>query len=166
MIRSMLAAAFAIAAAVVLAVVMTPHAQADPADTIRLTQRPLTVYQLPAVGTAVSGLVVPGPVAMSVTARTADRPGDIIVAAPATPYTCSSSAAGMLVYIDYVNVTTGARGGTRVKPCPYFLTSVPREQTIRTGSGPVLLTIAIRPSHYSPSAGQPALPGAGAFIVP
>jgi hypothetical protein len=70
------------------------------------------------------------------------------------------------VRIDYVNVSTGARGSSTVKPCPYFLDPAPTHDTVNTGSGPVVFTVSIKGSYAYPNAGQPSLPGVGGFVAP
>ncbi|NDK90056.1 hypothetical protein GYA93_10750 [Gordonia desulfuricans] len=127
---------------------------------------PATVYQIPASALAVSGLVVPGPYFASVTAQTTGKAGELRVSAPASPSICSSSAAGALVRIGYVGLTTGRSGGVTVKPCPYFLDPAPTSAVIHPGGGQALLSIQVTGSAAYPNAGQPSLPGVATVGVP
>jgi hypothetical protein len=127
---------------------------------------PVPVYQIPATAIAVSGLVVPGPYSATVYAATTAARGQTAFSAPASPSICSSSAAGALVRINYLNVSTGQRGATTVKPCPYYLNPTPVVATVRTGSGPIVLTVQVTGSAAYPNAGQPSLPGVGTFTAP
>lgn len=127
---------------------------------------PIPVYQIPATAVAVSGLVVPGPYFAQVTAATTRVRGETAFAAPASPSICSSSAAGALVRINHLNVATGQRGTTTVKPCPYYLNPTPVVSTVRTGSGPIVVTVQVTGSAAYPNAGQPSLPGVGTYTAP
>ncbi|MFZ2510886.1 MAG: hypothetical protein WAW85_07330 [Gordonia sp. (in: high G+C Gram-positive bacteria)] len=127
---------------------------------------PLPVTQLPSSGLQVSGLVVPGPLFVGVTADSTATPGVTAFTAPATPPVCSSSAAGMLVTVDWMNLSTGQRGGFTVKPCPHFNNPTKVRTEATTGSGQIAFVSWIRGSSYSPNAGQPALPGVGTFAAP
>ncbi|MGW0036369.1 hypothetical protein [Gordonia sp. NPDC003376] len=127
---------------------------------------PVTVYQIPATALAVSGLVVPGPYFATVTAQTTGKAGELKVAAPASPSICSSSAAGALVRINYLGVTTGRAGGVTVKPCPYYLDPTPTSAVIHPGNGQALLSIQVTGSAAYPNAGQPSFPGVATVSVP
>jgi hypothetical protein len=158
------AAAGATLTAVALSVATAPAADAAPVGPT-LSAAPVSVYQIPALGVQVSGLAIPGPLLASVHAS-APAPGLTTFSAPASRETCSTTAAGALVQIDYVNVGTGARGSSTVKPCPYYLHPAPTHQTVNTGSGPVVFTVSIKGSYAYPNAGQPSLPGVGGFVAP
>jgi|GEM_PF-817840 len=151
-------------AAAALAVAGTPAASAAPIGPT-LTAAPVSVYQLPALGLQVSGLAVPGPLFVSVDASS-PAPGQTTFTAPGSPTTCSTSAAGSLIRINYLNLGTGAAGATTVKLCPFFLDPAPTASTVATGSGPVAITVSIDGSNAYPNAGQPSLPGVGGFVAP
>lgn len=161
--RLAIAAGSAFAAAG-LAIAAAPTASAVPGGPT-LTAAAVPVYQIPAIGLQVSGLVVPGPLLLSVNASS-QSPGNTTFSAPARPETCSSSAAGSLVRINFVNLSTGTAGSTTVKPCPYYLNPTPVQSTVHTGSGPVAITVSITGSWAYPNAGQPSLPGFGGFVAP
>ncbi|MFW0787703.1 hypothetical protein AAFP35_24670 [Gordonia sp. CPCC 206044] len=127
---------------------------------------PVPVYQIPASAVAVSGLVVPGPYFANVTAATTGIRGETAFSAPASPSICSSSAAGALVRIGYLNTATGRSGVTTVKPCPYYLNPTPVVSKVRTGSGQIIVTVQVTGSAAYPNAGQPSLPGIGTFTAP
>lgn len=127
---------------------------------------PLPVTQLPSTGMQVSGLVVPGPLFVGITADSTARRGWTAFTAPATPEVCSSSAAGMVVVVDWINTATGQRSNFTVKPCPNFNDPAPVRTEVFTGSGQIAFMSWIRGSHYNPSAGQPAIPGGGTFFAP
>jgi hypothetical protein len=126
---------------------------------------PIPVYQVPASGLAVSGLVVPGPWFVNIHAETTNVPGQVAFSAPTTPYYCSASSAGALVRIDYINLSRGNTGSVMVKPCYNFLEPTPFVANANTGSGQIAFTTNIVGSKYSPRAGQPALPGGGTLNV-
>lgn len=151
-------------AAAALTIAGAPAASAAPGGPT-LTSAPVSVYQIPAIGVQISGLVVPGPLLLSVNAWS-PSPGHTAFSAPASRETCSSSAAGSLVRINYVNVGTGISGTATVKPCPYFLDPAPTYKSVYTGSGPIVITVAIVGSWAYPNAGQPSLPGVGGFLAP
>lgn len=141
-----------------------PTASAAPVGPT-LTAAPVSVFGIPAIGIKVSGLVVPGPLFASVNASSA-APGKTTFSAPASPETCATTAGGSLVKIDFVNVRTGDRGTGLVKPCPNYIDRTPTHQTVTTGSGPVVFTVAITGSWAYPNAGQPSIPGGGGFVAP
>lgn len=146
------------------AVAAAPEASADPVGPTLTAGSPVTVYQWPAVGVKVSGLVVPGPFIAGVTARSVG-PGKVEFSAPQSPETCATTIRGANIQVGYVNLATGHRGGTAFAACGY-LDSLPTEATAHTGSGPVAITIGITGSGYMPNAGQPSLPGVGGFMAP
>ncbi|MCW4354045.1 hypothetical protein ONR57_12115 [Hoyosella sp. YIM 151337] len=125
----------------------------------------VTTLQIPAHGFVVSGLVVPGVSAVRVTA-TSNEPGVVTFAAPTRPEVCATTMAGSLVRIDYLNLATGGAGSVMVKPCENFLEATPVEATANIGTGPVVFAVSITGSAYSPTAGQPSIPGIGAFAAP
>lgn len=127
---------------------------------------PIPVYQVPAGGIAVSGLVVPGPWFVNVAADTTNVPGQAAFSAPTARYYCSASSAGALIRIDYINLSRGNTGSVTVKPCYNFLERTPTVANAMTGSGQIAFTTSIVGSYYSPRAGQPALPGGGTLNVP
>lgn len=151
-------------AAGALAVAGAPAASAAPIGPT-LTASPVSVYQIPAIGLQVSGLAVPGPLFVSVDASS-PKPGQTTFTAPGSDSTCSTNAAGSLIRVTYRNLGTGAAGSTTVKLCPYFLDPTPVESTVNTGSGAVVISVAITGSWAYPNAGQPSLPGVGGFIAP
>lgn len=163
-IRQFSAVAASLLAACAFTVAGAPAASGAPVGPT-LTAAPVSVFQIPAIGVKVSGLVIPGPHLASVNASSA-APGRTTFSAPARPETCATTAGGSLVRINYVNVRTGDRGVSVVKPCPFFLDSAPTHQTVRTGSGPVVFTVSITGSWAYPNAGQPSLPGGGGFVAP
>ena len=120
------------------------------------------VYQIPATAFAVSGLVVPGPVFATVTARSL-APTTTEFAAPASQAGCSTTAGRALVKISYLNVNTGASGSVTVKPCEYFIDPTPTSVVAHTGSGRIVLTTQVVGSPFAPAAGQPSIPGIGTF---
>jgi len=125
---------------------------------------PVQVAQIPATAFSVSGLVVPGLEFVGVYAdQTA--PGTVEMSAPARPQMCSASAAGALVELGYLNLSTGKAGGTTVKPCPNYMGPTPVKAPIHPGAGQIAMTIRVIPSGLSPRAGQPSLPGAATFTV-
>lgn len=126
----------------------------------------MAVYQIPALGLHVSGLVVPGPYFASVVARATVTPGEVNISAPADPTICSGSAAGSHVTVNYLNLTTGKAGEVTVKPCPTYLDPTPLNVNEKTGSGQIAVSIRVTDSAMSPNAGQPSLPGAGTFHAP
>lgn len=126
---------------------------------------PVPVYQIPATAFAVSGLVVPGPVFATVTARSL-APATTEFAAPAGPAACSTTAGGALVKISYLNINTGANGSVTVKPCAYFIDPTPTSVVAHTGSGRIVLTTQVVGSPFAPAAGQPSIPGIGTFQAP
>ncbi|WP_132993711.1 hypothetical protein [Gordonia zhaorongruii] len=134
----------------------TPHAVAA---------RPITVYQFPSIGVQWSGLVVPGPLAQGVHARNGAKPGDVILSAPGTAYTCSSSAAGALLDIHLANLSDGKSGDVRIRLCKNFRSPVPASREIHTGPGRIAVTVRLAGSAVYPNAGQPSLPGFGVFTV-
>lgn len=123
------------------------------------------VYQIPATAFAVSGLVVPGPVFATVTARSL-APTTTEFAAPASQAGCSTTAGRALVKISYLNVNTGASGSVTVKPCEYFIDPTPTSVVAHTGSGRIVLTTQVVGSPFAPAAGQPSIPGIGTFHAP
>lgn len=123
------------------------------------------VYQIPATAFAVSGLVVPGPVFATVTARSL-APTTTEFAAPASQAGCSTTAGRALVKISYLNITTGASGSVTVKPCEYFIDPTPTSVVAHTGSGRIVLTTQVVGSPFAPAAGQPSIPGIGTFHAP
>lgn len=141
----------AVAALSASAVVAAAPAQAAP------------IMQIPAVGVQVSGLVVPGPLVVRVHAAPAAGEWETEFSAPADPAVCSSSAAGMLVRIDYVNPGAMRTGSAVVKPCPWFINPTPTHVKKDTGPGQVFVTAVIIGSPERPDAGQPSLPGVGTF---
>ncbi|MFT3662836.1 MAG: hypothetical protein QM809_16075 [Gordonia sp. (in: high G+C Gram-positive bacteria)] len=151
---AVVAAATALSAAAATAVLAAPAEAA-----------PLPVTQVPASGLQVSGLVVPAPLFVGITADSTDRRGWTAFTAPASPAVCSSSAAGMMVDVDYLNTTTGYRGHVRMKPCPNFRDPTPFRPVAYTGSGQIAFTSAIRGSWAYPNAGQPSVPGGGTFVA-
>lgn len=163
-IRQCSAMAAALLAACAFTVAGAPAASGAPVGPT-LTAAPVSVFQIPAIGVKVSGLVIPGPHLASVNAASA-APGRTTFSAPARPETCATTAGGSLVRINYVNVRTGDRGVSVVKPCPFFLDSAPTHQTVRTGSGPVVFSVSVTGSWAYPNAGQPSLPGGGGFVAP
>lgn len=144
---------------------MAPTAAAAPIGQV-IGPAPIAVYQIPAVGLAVSGLVVPGPYTAVVQAATTTVPGETTFSVPFSPGKCATTAGYVLVHVNYLNVTTGDRGTAVVKPCPDFLEPAPSHVTVRTGSGPVAFTVAVEGSHYKPNAGQPSSLGVGGFVAP
>lgn len=158
---SALVAAALSAAALSAAALSTAALSAAPAQAA-----PVTVAQIPAIGLEVSGLVVPGPLVQNITAETTATRGVTRFAAPGSDYSCSASAAGRVVDINWINAGTGQSGHVRVKSCRQFLNPAPLSAEARTGSGQILLSILIRGTDYSPNAGQPALPGVGTFTAP
>lgn len=152
-------------AATAAASVLPSAASASPVHPVA-GPAPIPVYQIPAVGIAVSGLVVPGPYTGTVLAQTGNVPGETTFSAPFTPSVCSASAGGALVRISYLNVASGENGSVVVKPCVNFLEPAPHQATVRTGSGLVLVTVSVTGSRFYPNAGQPSLPGAGGFMAP
>ena len=126
----------------------------------------MAVYQIPALGLHVSGLVVPGPYFASVVARATVTPGEVNISAAADPTICSGSAAGSHVTVNYLNLTTGKAGEVTVKPCPTYLDPTPLNVNEKTGSGQIAVSIRVTNSAMSPNAGQPSLPGAGTFHAP
>ena len=163
-VKKCVAAAGAAMTALAISVGTTPAAGAAPIGPT-LTAAPVTVYQIPAIGLQISGLLTGGPLLASVQAS-AQAPGLTTFSAPASPVTCSTTAAGALVRIDYINLSTGIRGSSTVKPCRYFLDPAPTHQTVNTGSGPVAFTVSLKGSSAYPNAGQPSLPGGGGFVAP
>jgi len=127
---------------------------------------PIPVYQVPATGLAVSGLVVPGPWFVNIHAETTNVPGEVAFSVPTNPYYCSASSGGALVRIDYINLSRGNAGSVTVKPCDRWMEPEPMVANVRVGGGQVAFTTSILPSKYSPQAGQPALPGGGTLNVP
>lgn len=123
------------------------------------------VYQIPATAFAVSGLVVPGPVFATVTARSL-APTTTEFAAPASQAGCSTTAGRALVKISYLNITTGASGSVTVKPCEYLIDPTPTSVVAHTGSGRIVLTTQVVGSPFAPAAGQPSIPGIGTFHAP
>ena len=123
------------------------------------------VYQIPATAFAVSGLVVPGPVFATVTARSL-APTTTEFAAPASPSACATTAGRALVKISYLNVNTGASGSVTVKPCEYYIDPTPTSFVANTGSGRIVLTTQVIGSPFAPAAGQPSIPGIGTFHAP
>ncbi|MFD4369105.1 hypothetical protein [Rhodococcus sp. NPDC058521] len=152
-------------AALGVATALAPTASADPAGPT-IGPEPVSVYQIPAVGLAVSGLVVPGPYSASVQAETAAVPGETTFSVPFSPELCATSAGGVVIHVNYLNVTSGDRGTAVVKPCPDFLEPAPTHVTVRTGSGPVAFAVAVKGTHYRPDAGQPSTLGVGGFVAP
>ncbi|MEE3850203.1 hypothetical protein VZC37_07645 [Gordonia sp. LSe1-13] len=150
------AVSLGLAAAAASATVGAGSAQAAP---------PHTVFQIPATALATSGLVVPGPYFANVVAAPTNRPGQTAFSAPAPRSICSSSAAGSLVRISYVNITTGQSGAVMVKPCFYYLNPTPVVATANTGAGQVVATIQVTGSAAYPNAGQPSLPGVATFAA-
>ena len=159
------AVALAGAAVAATAIATAPTATAAPASP-KITSKPITVVQLPALGVQVSGLVVPGPLFVGITARTGAKPGDVVFAAPVSPATCSTSASSIYVNIGYVNLASGRTGGVRVQPCGMSFGGAPKTATAHTGRGPVAVSVTIAPSKSYPNAGQPSLPGFGGFTAP
>ncbi|MEJ6548023.1 hypothetical protein PQI66_00505 [Corynebacterium sp. USCH3] len=153
-----LAGATALAASATLAVGAAGAAHAQDGA-------PLAVYQIPALGLHVSGLVVPGPYFASVVARSTGSPGEVNISAPADPTICSGSAASSHVTVNYLNLSNGRAGEVTVKPCPNFLDLTPVNAVAHTGSGQVAVSIRVTGSAMYPNAGQPSLPGAGTFHV-
>lgn len=125
----------------------------------------VTTLQVPAHGFLLSGLVVPGISAVSVTA-TSTEPGVVSFAAPTSPEVCATSMGGSLVRIDYLNLANGGTGSVTVKPCENFLDATPAEATANIGTGPVVFSVSITGSSYNPTAGQPSIPGVGALTAP
>ncbi|WP_207835672.1 hypothetical protein [Williamsia soli] len=162
--RQFSAVAVSLLAACAFTVSGAPAASAAPVGPT-LTAAPVSVLQIPAIGVKVSGLVIPGPHLASVNAASA-APGKTTFSTSASPETCATTVGGSLVRINYVNVRTGDRGTSVVKPCPYFLDPAPTHQTVHTGSGPVAFTVSITGSWAYPNAGQPSLPGGGGFVAP
>ncbi|MGV0867932.1 hypothetical protein [Corynebacterium kalidii] len=157
--RRFLAGAAALATSAALAVGLAGPAQAQ-------DSRPLAVYQIPALGLHVSGLVVPGPYVASMIARSTGTPGEVSISAPAAPAICSGSAASSRVTVNYLNLTSGKAGEVTVKPCRNVLDPTPLDVVADTGSGQVAVSIRVTGSPLYPDAGQPSLPGAGTFLVP
>lgn len=149
-----------IATAAVVSAITATTVLAAPASAV-----PFPVTQIPASGVQVSGLVVPAPLFVGITAGSTSRRGWTAFTAPAAPAVCSSSAAGMLVDVDYVNTATGHRGHVRMKPCPHFRDPAQFRPVAFTGSGQILFTTAIRGSWAYPNAGQPSIPGGGTFVA-
>ncbi|MBB3036983.1 hypothetical protein [Hoyosella altamirensis] len=140
-------------------------ATAAAAEPVTISETPVAVFQLPAHSFVVSGLVVPGIHAAAVTVASPE-PGRVTFAAPARPEVCATTFGGALVRIDYLNVTTGAAGSAMVRPCENFLEPTPTTATVNTGPGPVVFSVSLTGSAYSPTAGQPSLPGVGTFTAP
>ncbi|OLT54975.1 hypothetical protein BJF89_01825 [Corynebacterium sp. CNJ-954] len=157
--QRLLAGVAALAASTALAVGIASPAQGQEG-------RPLAVYQIPALGLHVNGLVVPGPYFASVVARTTGTPGEVNISAPADPTICYGSAASSHVTVNYLNLMTGKAGEVTVKPCATYLDPTPLNVTERTGGGQVAVSIRVTNSAMFPDAGQPSLPGAGTFRVP
>lgn len=157
--RRILAGAAALAASTALTVGLAGPAHAQ-------DSRPLAVYQIPALGLHVSGLVVPGPYFASVVARSTGTSGEVDFSAPASPDICSGSAASSHVTVNYLNLTSGKGGEVTVKPCPTYLDPTPMNVVAKTGSGQVAMGIRVTNSAMFPDAGQPSLPGAGTFHAP
>ena len=135
------------------------------------THRPhphrLTRGRLPDASNRFAGQRIGGsrPLFVSVDASS-PKPGQTTFTAPGSDSTCSTNAAGSLIRVTYRNLGTGAAGSTTVKLCPYFLDPTPVESTVNTGSGAVVISVAITGSWAYPNAGQPSLPGVGGFIAP
>ncbi|MFI6756588.1 hypothetical protein ACIBF4_16450 [Rhodococcus coprophilus] len=154
----------AVLAAAGVATAGAPAAAADPVGPT-LTASPISVFQIPALGIHLNGLAVPGPLIMSVDASSPETGKTTFSLAVDSEEMCSTTAAYTRVRIDYANLANGTRGSTSVEPC-VGLGLPPGESTVATGSGPVVVTIAIVGEEGSPSAGQPSLPGIAGFIAP
>ncbi|NLG55868.1 MAG: hypothetical protein GX542_09530 [Rhodococcus sp.] len=144
---------------------MAPTATAAPIQPV-IGPAPVSVYQIPAVGLGVSGLVIPGPYAAGVHASTTPVRGETTFSVPFSPSTCATTARDVFVHVNYVNVTTGDRGTAVVKPCPNYLEPAPSHVTVHTGSGPVAFAVSVKGAHYKPNAGQPSTLGVGGFMAP
>ena len=155
----------AVLAAAGVATAGAPVAAAEPLGPT-LISTPISVYQIPALGIHLNGLAVPGPLIMSVDASSPEAGKTTFTLAVDSEEMCSTTAAYTRVRIDYANLANGTRGSTSVEPCAGFGLPLPDESTVATGSGPVVLTIAIVGQEGYPGAGQPSLPGIGGFIAP
>lgn len=153
--------------AIAVATAAAPAATAESPVAPLIDAAGIPVYQIPATGTAVSGLVVPGPWWGSVNAETTGTTGETLFSVPASQEICATTAGGSLVRIGYLNLTNGIRGSVLVKPCEFsFLDPVPTHAVAHTGSGPVAVNAEITGSAAYPRAGTPSLPGVGMFVAP
>lgn len=125
----------------------------------------MAVYQIPATGVAISGLVVPGPYFASVVARPTGTSGEVSISAPASASVCATSAGNAHVIVNYLNLNTGQTGDVTVTPCDRWLDPVPMDAVAETGPGQVAMSIRVAGSPMTPEAGQPSLPGVGTFHV-
>ncbi|WP_156485672.1 hypothetical protein [Tsukamurella pseudospumae] len=104
-----------------------------------------------------SGLAVPMLWRANVAVQTRSA-GVVSISAPADGRICMSNGYATLIRVDYVNRTTGARGGVTVKPCQNFANPTPAAVDARTGAGNVTFTTTF--------VGAPmAVPGKGSFTV-
>lgn len=146
------------------ALTAAPEASAAPVGPTLTQGAPVTVYQIPAIGLQVSGLVVPAPWPVGVAARSAG-PGQVELSSPQSPSTCATNASGAYLNVGFINLATGQSGATTFAPCGFF-GSLPTSSVVTTGSGPVAITVGITGSPQMPNAGQPSLPGGGGFMAP
>lgn len=149
-------AACAIAGAAVLALIGAGTAEAA---------EDIPVQQIPASGTAISGLLAPGPWAASLRVTTTDTPGDVELSVPVTPEICATTAGNALVRVDYTN--PGQTHGTAfLNPCGHAVDPAPVAAVVRTESGFTHFTTTILGSQAYPNAGLPATLGTGSFVTP
>ncbi|TWS25138.1 hypothetical protein FK268_07945 [Tsukamurella sputi] len=126
---------------------------------------PLAVQQVPAVGTGISGLVVPVKIESRVVAQSTADPGSVRFSAPNGPSQCATTFNKALVRIDWRNPATGRFGSVTIKPCPVgYNPGFGTDASVVTGPGRIVFTQVITGSPESASPGLPATPGSGAVL--
>ncbi len=126
---------------------------------------PLGVQQAPALGTGISGLVVPGRITSRVAAQSTADPNQVRFSAPAGQAECATTFNKALIRIDWRNARTGRVGSVTVKACPVgYNPEVPTSAVANTGPGRVTFLQRITGSRESATAGLPATPGHGTVL--
>ncbi|NMD58258.1 MULTISPECIES: hypothetical protein [Tsukamurella] len=126
---------------------------------------PLAVQQIPAVGTGISGLVVPVKVESRVVAQSTADPMSVRFSAPNGPSQCATTFNKALVRIDWRNPATGRFGTVTIKPCPVgYNPGFGTDASVVTGPGRITFTQVITGSPESATAGLPATPGSGTVL--
>lgn len=117
---------------------------------------PVQVRQSPATAMVSSGLAFPVLWRADVAVHTR-APGVVGISVPTDPSTCMTNGYSTLARVDWVNRSTGARGGVTVKPCSNFADPTPVVADARTGAGNITFTTKLlRPM---------STPGGGSFTV-
>ncbi|MCV7193997.1 hypothetical protein [Mycolicibacterium brumae] len=125
----------------------------------------IPVHQVPATGTAVSGLAVPGPWTAALRVMSTDTPGEVELSVPVTPEICATTAGNALVRVDYANPGQ-THGAAFLNPCGHAVDPAPVTAVVRTESGFTHFTTTIIGSQAYPNAGLPATMGTGSFVTP